>query len=79
MGYFFGYLTGAVDDSISNLVYNLADFVNKIKGILLRLLSGTVAMLGFGYAGEAKFLNPWLGFALGMAVWAFILSEVFHG
>merc|ERR1712216_294833 len=30
LGYFFGYLMGAVDDSILNLVYNLADFVNKI-------------------------------------------------
>jgi len=30
LGYFFGYLCGAVDDSILNLVYNLADFVNKI-------------------------------------------------
>merc|ERR1712187_311503 len=30
LGYFFGYLMGGVDDSILNLVYNLADFVNKI-------------------------------------------------
>jgi len=30
LGYFFGYLCGAVDDSTLNLVYNLADFVNKI-------------------------------------------------
>merc|ERR1712232_1168582 len=30
LGYFFGYLIGGVDDSILNLVYNLADFVNKI-------------------------------------------------
>merc|ERR1712182_26569 len=30
LGYFFGYLIGAVDDSVLNLVYNLADFVNKI-------------------------------------------------
>merc|ERR1712220_32443 len=30
LGYFFGYLTGAVDDDTLNLVYNLADFVNKI-------------------------------------------------
>merc|ERR1712118_411811 len=30
LGYFFGYLRGAVDDSVLNLVYNLADFVNKI-------------------------------------------------
>jgi len=30
LGYFFGYLMGAVEDSTLNLVYNLADFVNKI-------------------------------------------------
>merc|ERR1719229_597551 len=30
LGYFFGYLQGGVKDSILNLVYNLADFVNKI-------------------------------------------------
>jgi len=30
MGYFFGYLKGGVDDNMLNLVYNLADFVNKI-------------------------------------------------
>merc|ERR1719272_326535 len=30
LGYFFGYLQGSVQDSTLNLVYNLADFVNKI-------------------------------------------------
>jgi len=30
LGYFFGYLRGSVADSSLNLVYNLADFVNKI-------------------------------------------------
>jgi hypothetical protein len=30
LGYFFGYLMGSVDDDALNLVYNLADFVNKI-------------------------------------------------
>merc|ERR1712157_26213 len=30
LGYVFGYLMGAADDSSLNLVYNLADFVNKI-------------------------------------------------
>jgi len=30
LGYFFGYLMGSVDDSALNLVYNLADLVNKI-------------------------------------------------
>merc|ERR1711884_828278 len=30
LGYFFGYLTGQVSDPPLNLIYNLADFVNKI-------------------------------------------------
>merc|ERR1712176_1416847 len=30
LGYFFGYLLGGVDDDSLNLVYNLADFINKI-------------------------------------------------
>jgi bacteriorhodopsin len=30
LGYFFGFLCGSVDDSTLNLVYNLADFINKI-------------------------------------------------
>jgi len=30
LGYFLGYLLGAVNDGALNLVYNLADFVNKI-------------------------------------------------
>merc|ERR1711907_526853 len=33
-GYFFGFLTGAVDDQILNVVYNIADFVNKIAFVL---------------------------------------------
>ena len=30
LGYVFGYLTGGVDAESLNIVYNLADFVNKI-------------------------------------------------
>merc|ERR1719231_203002 len=30
LGYFFGYLMGAVSDDPLNLIYNVADFVNKI-------------------------------------------------
>jgi bacteriorhodopsin len=48
-------------------------------GMFWRLLLGTVVMLAFGYAGEAKFVNAWLGFAIGMAGWAFILFEIFMG
>ena len=29
-GYIFGYLTGGVDANALNVIYNLADFVNKI-------------------------------------------------
>jgi len=44
-----------------------------------RLLVGTVCMLAFGFAGESKAINGWLGFALGMAGWGFILMEIFVG
>ena len=30
LGYIFGYLTGGVDANALNIIYNLADFVNKI-------------------------------------------------
>ena len=30
LGYIFGYLTGGVDSSSLNIIYNLADFINKI-------------------------------------------------
>jgi hypothetical protein len=49
------------------------------QGMFFRLLLGTVAMLAFGYAGEAQFISPLVGFVLGMAGWAFILFEIFVG
>jgi bacteriorhodopsin len=30
LGYIFGYLTGGVDANALNIIYNLADFINKI-------------------------------------------------
>jgi len=48
-------------------------------GMFFRLLVGTVIMLLFGYLGEALIINPWAGFAVGMAGWAFILFEIFLG
>jgi len=48
-------------------------------GLFWRLLLGTVVMLAFGYVGEQSIINPWVGFAVGMAGWAFILYEIFVG
>jgi len=48
-------------------------------GMFWRLLSGTVAMLAFGYSGESGFVNPNLGFVAGMAGWGYILFEIFAG
>merc|ERR1740121_2620257 len=33
-GYLFGYLLGAVDETVLNVIYNIADFVNKIAFVL---------------------------------------------
>jgi len=48
-------------------------------GMCARLFLGTVAMLAFGYAGEAGIINAWIGFIFGMAGWGFILYEIFMG
>merc|ERR1712028_243616 len=52
---------------------------NISRGMFLRLLLGTIFMLAFGYAGEARFVNPQMGFVLGMMGWGFILFEIFAG
>merc|ERR1712048_1424506 len=44
-----------------------------------KLLVGTVAMLGFGYAGETGAVNAAAGFGFGLAGWAFIVYEIFNG
>merc|ERR1711907_717222 len=44
-----------------------------------KLLIGTVLMLAFGYAGESGAINAWIGWALGMCGWGFILFEIFAG
>jgi len=49
------------------------------QGMFWRLLIGTVCMLAAGYMGEAQFINPFVGFAVGMSGWAFILFEIFAG
>jgi len=34
LGYLFGYLLGAVDETFLNVIYNIADLVNKIAFVL---------------------------------------------
>merc|ERR1719333_58410 len=48
-------------------------------GMFWRLMLGTVAMLAFGYAGESKVIDPFMGFVLGMMGWGYILQEIFSG
>merc|ERR1712054_717211 len=52
---------------------------NISSGIFFRLFFGTVCMLAFGYAGESRFIDPVMGFVLGLCGWGFILFEVFAG
>merc|ERR1711874_556968 len=52
---------------------------NISGGMFWRLLIGTIVMLAFGYAGEAKMVNPFMGFFVGMCGWGFILMEIFVG
>jgi len=61
--------------------YLILSAVNRnISGMMFwRLLLGTVAMLAAGYSGEAGFVNPMMGFVVGMMGWGFILFEIFAG
>ena len=60
--------------------YLVLSAVTKVPaGVFWRLLIGTVAMLGFGYAGETGAMNASVGFWLAMAGWAFIIWEIFKG
>jgi len=52
---------------------------NLSTGIFFRLFFGTVLMLAFGYMGESRFIDPVIGFALGLCGWGFILFEIFSG
>merc|ERR550532_2248014 len=56
-GYFFGYLLSGVDDKILNLVYNLADFVNKIAFCLAIWASAKKSALSGGTGAQEPLMG----------------------
>merc|ERR1712232_1218032 len=61
-----------------NLILKAANAPISAAGFW-KLLIGTVLMLAFGYTGESRAINAWVGFALGLCGWGFILFEIFAG
>ena len=60
--------------------YLILSAVRKVdSGIFWRIFIGSLVMLIGGYLGEAGFINPMLGFIIGMAGWIYILYEIFSG
>jgi len=60
--------------------YLILAAVKKVSGgIFWRLLIGSLVMLISGYLGEAGYINPMMGFIVGIAGWIYILYEVFSG
>ncbi|MFT5561928.1 MAG: bacteriorhodopsin [Candidatus Azotimanducaceae bacterium] len=60
--------------------YLILSAVAKVPpGVFWRLLLGTIAMLGFGYAGEVGLMDPRIAFVPSMAAWGYIIWEIFKG
>ncbi len=60
--------------------YLILSAVRKVSsGMFWRLLIGSVVMLCGGYLGEAGYINPMLGFVVGMGGWIYVLYEIFSG
>ncbi len=60
--------------------YLILSAVTKVPaGVFWRLLIGTLAMLGFGYAGEAGWMDAKVAFIPSMAAWFYIIWEIFKG
>ena len=60
--------------------YLILSAVAKVPaGVFWRLLLGSIAMLGFGYAGETGMMDAQLAFWPSMAAWGFIIWEIFKG
>ena len=60
--------------------YLILSAVRKIPSIIFwKLLIGTLVMVCGGYAGEAGYISPFLGFIIWMVGWLYILYEIFAG
>ena len=54
--------------------------VKKVpSSVFWKLLIGSLVMLIGGYLGEAGYIQPFVGFVIGMAGWIYILYEIFAG
>ena len=60
--------------------YLILAAVSKVPtSIFWKLLIGSLVMLIGGYLGEAGYIQPFVGFVIGMAGWIYILFEIFSG
>ena len=60
--------------------YLILSAVRKVSSIIFwKLLIGTLVMVLGGYAGEAGYISPFLGFVIWMVGWLYILYEIFTG
>ena len=60
--------------------YLILSAIAKVPvGVFWRLIIGTLIMLIGGYLGEAKYMQAFPAFVLGMVGWAYILYEIFLG
>ena len=60
--------------------YLVLSAVTKVPArVFWKLLLGSIAMLGFGYAGETGMMGVTPAFILGLLGWAFIVWEIFKG
>ena len=60
--------------------YLVLSVVTKVPArVFWKLLLGSIAMLGFGFAGETGMMGVTLAFILAMLGWGFIVWEIFKG
>jgi len=60
--------------------YLVLSAVTKVPArVFWKLLLGSIAMLGFGFAGETEMMGSTLAFILGILGWGFIVWEIFKG